>query len=185
MSNNIRDDVEQILFTEEEIKNRINQMGVQISKDYKDKDTVLIAILRGAIIFFADLSRAIKQNITLDFMVVTRYGYSDQPGEVKILKDLDTCIEKKHVLIVEDVIDRGDTLNYLLENLKLRNPASLKVCTLFDKPVHRRVRIKPDYNGFIIPDRFVVGYGLDYKQKYRNLPYLATLKPGVCAMDNR
>jgi hypoxanthine phosphoribosyltransferase len=183
MTNDICLDVEKILFTEEEIKTRIIQMGEEISRDYKDKDLVLIAILRGAIIFLADLSRSIKLDLTLDFMVVTRYGYSDKPGEVKILKDLDVCIENKDVLIVEDVIDNGDTLNFLIENLKLRNPASLKICTLFDKPTHRRVPIKPHYNGFFIPDRFVVGYGLDYKQKYRNLPFLATLKPGVCAME--
>lgn len=173
-------DIEEILFSAEQIKARVQEMGLEISRDYADKDLLLVTVLRGAIIFLADLSRSLNIQASIDFMVVTRYGYRDQPEEVKILKDLDAPIEGRHVLIVEDIIDNGETLHYITKTLKLRNPVSLKICTLFDKPYRRTVPIKPDYNGFVCPDRFVVGYGLDFKQRYRNFPFLAVLKREVC-----
>lgn len=176
-------DIEEVLFSEEQLKKRIKELAGDICRDYQNKELVMIAVLRGAVIFFADLAREMDIPVTLDFMVVTRYGTKDYPGDVKILKDLDVKIENRHVLIVEDVIDNGDTIFYLLQLLKLRKPTSLKICTLFDKPLKRKAQVYPDYKGFELPDRFVVGFGLDYKQKYRNLPFLTTLKPGVCLMD--
>ncbi|MCL5037806.1 MAG: hypoxanthine phosphoribosyltransferase [Chloroflexi bacterium] len=180
MSNFLEEDIEKVLFSHEQLEKRIKEMGEKISRDYEGKYPLLIAILRGAIMFIADLSRAITIPINLDFMVCTRYGSKDQPGRVRILKDLELSAQGRHLLIVEDVIDNGDTLFYLSNTLKLRKPASLKICTLFDKPYRRRAPIQADYSGFIIPDRFVVGFGLDYKEKYRNLPFLGTLKPGLC-----
>lgn len=172
----MHDKIEEILFTEEDIRSRIKEMGKKISTDYAGKDLILLAVLRGAIIFLADLARAIDLQLVIDYMVVTRYGRHDHPTDVKILKDMDISIDGKHVLIVEDIIDNGNTLYFLKNNLKLRNPASLKICTLFNKPAERLVPVEPDYNGFVVPNRFVVGFGLDYQQKYRNLPYLATIR---------
>ncbi|MFH0802827.1 MAG: hypoxanthine phosphoribosyltransferase [bacterium] len=172
----MHDKIEEILFTEEDIRRRIAELGKEISADYAGKDLVLLAVLRGAVIFLADLARAIDLQLVIDYMVVTRYGRHDHPTDVKILKDMDTSIDGKHVIIVEDIIDNGNTLYFLQNNLKLRNPASLKICTLFNKPAERLVPIEPDYNGFVVPNRFVVGFGLDYQQKYRNLPYLGTIR---------
>lgn len=169
-------DLEEVLYTEEEIRTRINELGKQISKDYQNEDLILIVILRGAVVFLADLTRTIDVNAMIDFIVVTRYGYADKPGQLKIIKDLDYPIEGKHIIIIEDIIDEGYTLFHLKEALLLRRPASLKICALFDKPAGRKINIKPDYAGFTIPDKFVVGYGLDFKQKFRNLPYLASVK---------
>jgi hypoxanthine phosphoribosyltransferase len=172
----MHDKIDEVLFSEEDIRRRITELGRKISADYAGKELVLLAVLRGAIIFLADLARAIDLQLVMDYMVVTRYGRRDKPTDVRILKDMDVSIDGKHVLIVEDIIDNGRTLFFLKNNLKLRNPASLKTCTLFNKPSEREVPIEPDYNGFIVPNRFVVGFGLDYKQKYRNLPYLATVR---------
>ncbi len=166
----------EVLYTEEQMKKRIREIGVQISADYQGKDLVIIVILRGAVVFLADLTRAMDVNATIDFIVVTRYGYSDRPGQLKILKDLDYPIEGKHIIIVEDIVDEGLTLYYLKEALLLRKPASLRICALFDKPARRKVNVDPDYIGFSIPDRFIIGYGLDYKQKFRNLPYIAVMR---------
>jgi len=155
-------------------------LGKTISRDYSGKYLVLIGVLKGSVIFIADLVRALEINVTFDFMAVSSYGCATQSsGVVKILKDLDTNIEGKDVLIVEDIIDSGLTLKYLIENLKTRNPASLKICTLLDKPTRRKAAIKIDYCGFQIPDAFVVGYGLDYAEKYRNYPAIFIPKPEV------
>ena len=172
----MHDDIEEILFTEEQIRERVRELGQMISRDYEGKDLLILVILRGAVMFLADLARSLSINAEIDFMVVTRYGYSDRPGQLKILRDLEYPVENRHILIVEDIIDEGGTLRFLVDTLLLRNPASVKICTMFDKPARRKVEITPDYNGFTIPDKWVVGYGLDCKQHYRNLPYLGTLR---------
>lgn len=173
-------DAREILFSEEEIKVKVKELGDAISKDYQGKDLLVIGILKGAVIFMADLVRNLSINASIDFMAVSSYGAStESSGVVRILKDLEQSIEGKNILIVEDIIDTGLTLKYLLENLKSRNPASIKVCTLLDKPSRRSVDVKANYNGFSIPDEFVVGYGLDYDEKYRNVPFVFVLKPEV------
>jgi len=172
--------IKQILLSEEQIRERVAQLGAEISADYQGKDLVLIGILKGAICFFSDLIRQVKIPINVDFMAVSSYGNASQSsGVVKILKDLDIPIEGRHVLIVEDIVDTGLTLNYLKTNLLSRNPASLKVVALLDKPERRIVDIQADYLGFTIPDEFVVGYGIDYAEQYRSLPYIAILSPAV------
>jgi hypoxanthine phosphoribosyltransferase len=165
-----------ILIDEQTLMERISEMGEEISKDYQDKDLVVIGILKGAVMFLADLVKHIKLPLTMDFMAVSSYGRSTHSsGVVRILKDLDEDIEGKDVLIVEDIVDTGLTLNYLADNLLSRNPKSLKICCCLDKPSKRRVPVKVDYVGFTIPDKFVVGYGLDYAEKYRNLSYICVL----------
>ena len=174
----LRDDIDHILVTSEQIQEATARMGEQLSREYAGKDLMLIGVLKGAIMFIVDLSRAIRVPLTMDFMAVASYGASTQTsGIVRILKDLDTSIEGKHVLIVEDIIDSGLTLNYILETLQTRNPASVRVCALLSKPARRRVDVPVDYICFEIPDDFVVGYGLDYNQIYRNLPFVGVLKP--------
>lgn len=173
-------DIEKVLITKEELAERIEAMGNEISADYVGKNILMVGVLRGAVIFMADLARAIKVPVALDFMAVSSYGVStSSSGIVRILKDLDEEIQGKHLLIVEDIIDSGLTLKYLLENLKSRKPASIKICTLLNKPERRKVDVQIDYNGFSVPDEFVVGYGLDYAEKYRNLPFIGILKPEV------
>jgi hypoxanthine phosphoribosyltransferase len=175
---NLRDDIDHILVTEQEIRDAAANLGRQLTEDYTGKDLLLIGVLRGAIMFIVDLARAIDLPLTLDFMAVASYGASTQTsGIVRILKDLDSSIEGKHVLVVEDIIDSGLTLNYILETLRTRNPASLRVCTLLNKVERRRVDVPVDYVCFNIPDEFVVGYGLDFNQIYRNLPFVGVLKP--------
>ncbi|EOD01136.1 hypoxanthine phosphoribosyltransferase [Caldisalinibacter kiritimatiensis] len=172
--------IKQVLITEEELQNKIKELGEQITEDYKGKDLILICVLKGAVMFMADLAKNIDLPLTMDFMAVSSYGSStESSGVVKIIKDLDTSIEGKEVLIVEDIIDTGLTLSYLLENLKSRGPKSVKICTLLDKPERRKADIKYDYKGFTVPDEFVVGYGLDFDEKYRNLPYICVLKEEV------
>ncbi|ADL08811.1 hypoxanthine phosphoribosyltransferase [Thermosediminibacter oceani] len=175
------EDIKEILITEEEIKNKLRELGEKITRDYKDKDNVLVVgVLKGAVLFIADLIRHIQLPVQLDFMAVSSYGASTKSsGVVRILKDLDEEVEGKHILIVEDIIDSGLTLSYLYSMLKSRKPASIKICTLLDKPSRRKVDIEVDYLGFEIPDLFVVGYGLDYNEKYRNLPFIGILKPEV------
>ncbi|MCX7780147.1 MAG: hypoxanthine phosphoribosyltransferase [Negativicutes bacterium] len=174
------DDLKEILLTSEQIAARIREMGEEISADYAGKEILMIGILRGAVIFMSDLARAINVPVSLDFMAVSSYGSSTtSSGVVRILKDLDEEVQGKHLLIVEDIIDTGLTLNYLLDNLRSRNPASIKICTLLNKPERRKAEVNIDYNGFTIPDSFVVGYGLDYAEKYRNLPFIGILKPQV------
>ncbi|SMB99904.1 hypoxanthine phosphoribosyltransferase [Thermanaeromonas toyohensis ToBE] len=176
----MREDIAQVLVTGEQIKQRVKELGEAISRDYEGKDLLVVGILKGAIIFLADLVREITIPITLDFMAVSSYGSgTSSSGVVRILKDLEVPVEDKHVLIVEDIVDTGLTLKYLLDNLRARQPLSLKCCTILDKPERRLVDVQIDYRGFCIPDYFVVGYGLDYNQKYRHLPDICVLKPEV------
>jgi len=172
--------IQEILLTEEQISTRVQELGAQISADYQGKDLVLVGILKGAICFFSDLIRKVSIPVNVDFMAVSSYGSSYQTsGAVRILKDLDLPIEGRHVLIVEDIVDTGLTLSYLKNNLLSRNPASLKVAALLDKPERRQVDEHADYLGFTIPDEFVVGYGIDYAEQYRSLPYVAILSPSA------
>nr|WP_145101987.1 hypoxanthine phosphoribosyltransferase [Sporomusa sp. KB1] len=172
------DDLEKILFSETDVASRIKELGEAITQDYAGKEILMIGVLRGAVIFMADLARAIKLPVAIDFMAVSSYGSTtSSSGVVRILKDLDEDVENKHVLIVEDIIDSGLTLNYLMENLWSRKPASIKICTLLNKPDRRKVEVPIAYNGFTIPDYFVVGYGLDFAEKYRNFPFIGVLKP--------
>lgn len=172
--------VERILLSEETIKERVKELGEIISKDYEGKELVLVGVLKGSVVFMADLARAIKTPMRLDFMSCSSYGNSTKSsGAVRILKDLDRPIEGKDVLVVEDIVDTGTTLKYLLENLKARKAASVKLVTLLNKPSRRKVDVNIDYNGFDVPDEFVVGYGLDYAELYRNLPYIGVLKESV------
>jgi hypoxanthine phosphoribosyltransferase len=174
----LRDDIDHILVTSEQIEQATARMGEELTREYAGQELVLIGVLKGAIMFIVDLSRAIRLPLTMDFMAVASYGASTETsGIVRILKDLDSTIEGKHVLIVEDIIDSGLTLNYILETLQTRNPASVRVCALLSKPARRRVDVPVDYICFEIPDDFVVGYGLDYNQIYRNLPFVGVLKP--------
>ena len=173
-------DVERILITSEEIGARVRELGQQITNDYAGQEILMIGVLRGAVIFMADLARSIKRPMDIDFMAITSYGLStNSSGVVRIIKDLDEVVEGRHILIIEDIIDSGLTLNYLVDNIKSRKPASVRICTLLSKPDRRKVNVTVDYNGFIIPDQFVVGYGLDYAGKYRNLPFIGVLKPEI------
>ena len=173
-------DVERILITSEEIGARVRELGQQITNDYAGQEILMIGVLRGAVIFMADLARSIKRPMDIDFMAITSYGLStNSSGVVRIIKDLDEVVEGRHILIIEDIIDSGLTLNYLVDNIKSRKPASVRICTLLSKPDRRKVNVTVDYNGFIIPDHFVVGYGLDYAGKYRNLPFISVLKPEI------
>lgn len=173
-------DVEKVLLTEEELRARVKVLGEQITKDYQGKDLVVASVLRGSYIFMADLTRAIDLPMSVDFMAVSSYGAGTvSSGQVEIKKDLSDPIEGKDLLIVEDILDSGNTLYYLMDVLRARRPASIKICTLMDKPDRRTKPITAEYVGFTIPDAFVVGYGLDYDEKYRNLPYVGILKPSV------
>jgi hypoxanthine phosphoribosyltransferase len=169
-----------VLIDEQKIKGRVEELGTQIAADYSDKDLVVIGILKGAVLFMADLIKKIDIPLSIDFMAVSSYGKSTRSsGVVRILKDLDEEIEGKDVLIVEDIVDTGLTLKFLAENILSRNPKSLKVCCLLDKPSRRKVSVSVDYVGFEIPDEFVVGYGLDYAQKHRNIPYIGVIEKDV------
>ncbi len=180
MSRLLDTDIQRVFFNEEEIAKRIAEMGAEISRDYAGKEPVLVSVLRGSYIFMADLTRQINLGCTVDFMAVSSYGAgTSSSGQVKIIKDLSDEIEGRDVIVVEDILDSGNTLSYLLELLKARKPASMKLCTLLDKPSRRVKDVHVDYVGFSIPDEFVVGYGLDYAEKYRNLPYIGILKPSV------
>lgn len=173
-------DVERILFTQEELARRAGELGEQITADYAGKEVAVASVLRGSYIFMADLTRAIQLPITVDFMAVSSYGSGTvSSGQVEIKKDLSDSIEGKDLIIVEDILDSGNTLYYLMDVLRARKPASIRICTLLDKPERRSKPIAADYVGFSIPDAFVVGYGLDYDEKYRNLPYIGILKPSV------
>ena len=165
--------VTETLLTEEEIRSKVKELGKKIESDFQGEDLLVVGILKGACVFVSDLIRNINLDVNMDFMSVSSYGKATQSsGTVRILKDLDVDIEGKNVLIVEDIIDTGLTLKNLFETLKTRNPKSLKLCTLLDKPERRTVDIAVDYVGFVIPDKFIVGYGIDYAEKYRNLPYI-------------
>ncbi|MEM3793895.1 MAG: hypoxanthine phosphoribosyltransferase [Candidatus Bathyarchaeia archaeon] len=173
-------DIAEILIDERTLQARIRELGEQISRDYQGKRPVLVGVLKGAFMFMADLIRHISVPHEVDFMATSSYGAATETsGVVRILKDLDTPISGRHVLIVEDIIDTGLTLDYLTRILKARNPASLRICTLLDKRERRRIPIPLDYVGFEIPNKFVVGYGLDFGELYRNLPFIAVLKPEI------
>jgi len=182
LSTDLHEDIGEVLISEERLAARIAELGAQISTDYAGKDLMLVGILKGCTLFLADLVRAITVPLSFDFVAVSSYGADTKSsGVVRILKDLDESVESKHVLVVEDIVDTGLTLrlSYLLENLRSRRAASVKVCTLLDKPSRRRVDVTVDYRGFQVEDQFVVGYGLDYQGRYRSLPYIGVLKPEV------
>ena len=167
----------QVMITEAQLQQRIKELGKQISEDYKGEEILVVGILKGAVLFLSDLIREITVDTKIDFMAVTSYGTSTKTsGVVRILKDLDTGIEDQNVIIVEDIIDSGITLHYLRDYLQGRMPKSLKICTLLDKPERREADIKADYTGFEVENKFIVGYGLDFNQKYRNLPYITCLE---------
>ena len=166
-------DMEKVLLSAEEIQEKVKELGAQISKDYEGKNLMLISILKGSIVFMSDLMRAITIHCKIDFMAVSSYGSSTKTsGVVRILKDLDIPLENYDVLIVEDILDSGMTLDYITKILNERHPNSIKICTLLDKPARRKIDIKADYVGFLVPDEFVVGYGLDYDERYRNVPFV-------------
>ena len=173
-------DILQVLLTEEQLKAKCAEMGAQITKDYQGKNLLLVTVLKGAVVYLADLMRCIDLPCAIDFMVVSSYGSGVKTsGVVKIVKDLDQDLSGKDILIVEDILDSGMTLSYLMGLLQGRNPASIRIATLLDKPSRRKVDLQADYVGCEVPDEFVVGYGLDYDEKYRNLPYVGILKPEV------
>jgi hypoxanthine phosphoribosyltransferase len=176
----IHDDVEQIPLDGDAIQTRVAELGAQLTADYAGRHPVMVSVLKGSIVFLADLIRATELPLSLDLMEVSSYGSgTESSGQVRILKDLSMTIEGRDVIVVEDIIDTGLTLNYLLRYLRERNPASIRVCCLLDKPARRLAEIEIDYRGFTIPDRFVIGYGLDYDERYRNLPYIGVLRPSV------
>ena len=168
--------IKKILIDENNVKQKVKELAQKINNDYKDKTPCLIGLLKGSFVFIADLAREIETNIEIDFMIVYSYGNDKIGSEIKILKDVDIPLTGKDVIIVEDIIDTGYTLEKICEILQTRNVASLKICTLLNKPSRRKVDIKIDYNGFDIEDEFVVGYGIDYAQKYRNLPYIGVVE---------
>jgi hypoxanthine phosphoribosyltransferase len=173
-------DVREVLLSAEQIRRRVGEMAQLIAADYQDREPVLVGVLDGAVVFLADLMRALPIPLRIDFVKWSSYGDSSiSSGEVQLLKDLSFSVEGKHVLVVEDIVDTGLTLRYLMENLETRTVASVAVAALLDKPSRRKVKVKLDYVGFQVPDEFVVGYGLDFAQRYRNLPYVAVLKPEV------
>ena len=173
-------DIESVLFSEEQLKQRVREIAAEIEKDYAGKEIMLISVLRGSFVFMADLCRAIDLPCTLDFMSVSSYGKgTTSSGQVQITKDLSEDISGRHVIVIEDILDSGNTLSYLLKLLENRHPASIRLCTLLDKPDRLTKPVQVHYSGFTIPAAFVVGYGLDYAEKYRNLPYIGILKPEV------
>ena len=175
-----RDAVASVMIDEATLQAKVAEIGAAISRDYAGKQPLLVAVLKGGINFMADVLRQVTVPVTIDFIAISSYGPATQAtGVVRILKDLDRSIQGSHVLVVEDIIDTGLTLNYILKVLRARKPASLEVATLLNKPVHRLANIELKYKGFDLPDLFVVGYGLDYKQRYRNLPFVCVLKPEV------
>ncbi len=176
----MKQDIEKVLYSEEQLNQRLAELGAEITKDYEGKDLLVIGILKGSNIFTSDLVRKIDLPLNMDFMVVSSYGNaSSSSGVVRILKDLEQSAEGKHLLIVEDIVDSGLTLHYLKDILLSRKPASIKICSLLDKPAGRKQPIQVDYCGFEVPDAFIVGYGIDYAEKYRNLPYVGILKKEI------
>ena len=173
----MKNDIKKVLYSEKELSEVVSVLGAQISEDYKDRNLLMVSVLKGSIMFMSDLMRAITIPCEIDFMAVSSYGSKTKSsGTVRILKDLDRDISGYDVLLVEDILDSGKTLNYLMDVLYARNPSSIRICTLFDKPERREVDIFADYKGLAVPDEFIVGYGLDYAEKYRNLPYIGVLK---------
>lgn len=175
-------DIQEVLYSEEEIQRKVKELAEIVSREYEGRNPLVICVLKGAFIFMADLTKNITVPMELDFMAVSSYGKATRSsGEVRIVKDLDQSVEGRDILIVEDIIDSGLTLSYLIDVLERRNALSVRVVALFDKPGRRTTEINADYTGFVIPDAFVVGYGLDYAEKYRNLPFIGILKPEVYA----
>lgn len=173
-------DVESILYSETLLHKRISELGNMINKDYAGEKLIVVGVMKGANVFVADLIRQLDIDVVLDFIVVSSYGAStESTGIIRLLKDLDENISGEHVLVVEDIVDSGLTLDYIVNNFKTRKPASVKVCTLLNKVERRKVDIKVDYIGFQVPDEFIIGYGIDYAEKYRNLPYIGVLKRSV------
>lgn len=176
----MKQEIEKVLFSEEQLKSAVEKIAGEINKDYEGKEPVLIGILKGSVVFMADLMRKISVDCTTDFMSVSSYGGgTETSGSVRIRKDLDRSITGKDVIVIEDILDSGTTLSHLLEILEVRRPNSLKLCVLLDKPERRVTPVKYDYVGLTVPDEFIVGYGLDYDEKYRNLPYIGVLKREV------
>ena len=176
----LENDIQEILFREDQLKARVREIAQEIERDYAGKEIMLISVLRGSFIFMADLCRALDLPCTVDFMSVSSYGKgTTSSGQVQITKDLSEDISGRHIIVVEDILDSGNTLSYLLKILEHRHPASIRLCTLLDKPERRTRQVELHYCGFTIPDAFVVGYGLDYAEQYRNLPYIGILKPQV------
>ena len=173
-------DIKAVFYSQEQIQQKVQEIGRQISEDYKDKKLMLVSVLKGSVLFMADLMRAVTIPCEIDFMSVSSYGNdTNSSGRVRILKDLDRDIEGYDLIIVEDILDSGKTLSYLKNILQTRNPASIRICTLLEKPERKNAEIFADYSGFDVPNEFVVGYGLDYSQKYRNLPFIGVLKEEV------
>ena len=180
MNDNMKEDVLRVLLSEDEIREKVRELGGKITADYKNSNRMLVTVLKGAVVFLADLMRQIDVPAEIDFMVVSSYGSGvKSSGVVKIVKDLDVPLAGKDILIVEDILDSGLTLSYIKELLESRGPRSIRIATLLDKPSRRKVDLQADYIGFSVPDEFVIGYGLDYDEKYRNLPYIGILKPEV------
>lgn len=176
----MRRDIDRVLISEKEISDKVAELGRKISEDYRGKNLLLVSVLKGSVVFMADLMRSITIPLSIDFMCVSSYGSGTKTsGVVKIIKDLTLSLEDRELLIVEDILDSGKTLHYLTETLALRRPKSIRICTLLDKPERREAQVKADYVGFRVPDEFVVGYGLDYNEKYRNLPYIGVLKSEI------
>ena len=179
---NMQADIDHWLIGRDELEKRVAELGARITEDYRGKDVLMVGILKGAVVFFSDLIRHVDIPVAIDFMAISSYcSATKSSGVVRILKDLDNAISGRHVILVEDIVDTGKTLAFLKETLLARGAASLKICTLLDKPDRRQVEIEADYFGFVIPNEFVVGYGLDYAEKYRNLPDIGVLKPEVYA----
>ncbi len=173
-------DIQEVLYSEKDLQEMVDRVGAEITRDYEGKNLLLVSVLKGSVAFMADLMRAVKIPARIDFMSVSSYGSGTKTsGVVKIIKDLDLNLEGYDILIVEDILDSGKTLSYLMEILAARNPKSIELCTLFDKPERRQVPVYPKYVGTVIPDAFIVGYGLDYSENYRNLPFVGILKPEV------
>ena len=182
MNDNMKEDVLRVLLSEDEIREKVRELGGKITADYKNSNLMLVTVLKGAVVFLADLMRQIDVPAEIDFMVVSSYGSGvKSSGVVKIVKDLDVPLAGKDILIVEDILDSGLTLSYIKELLESRGPRSIRIATLLDKPSRRKVDLQADYIGFSVPDEFVIGYGLDYDEDYRNLPYIGVLKPEAYA----
>lgn len=174
-------DIQEVLISEEQLRTRIAQLGEELSRDYAGKNPVIVGVLKGVVVFYADMIRQIKVPCEMDFMALSSYCGTDSTGNVTVKKDIDTDIKGRHVLILEDIFDTGTSLDFTYKHLMAREPASLKVCTLLDKPERRKkeITLQADYVGFTIPNVFVLGYGLDYNEHYRNLPYVGILKPEI------
>lgn len=177
----MENDILKVLFTEEQIRARIQELGEELTRDYQDKDPVIVGVLKGVVVFYADMIRQIKVPCQMDFMWISSYAGTTSTGKMEVKRDISSDIQGRHVLILEDIYDTGNSLDFTYRHLLSKNPASLKICTFLNKPERRKpgITLKPDYVGYRVPNEFVVGYGLDYNEHYRNLPYIGVLKPEV------